>query len=142
MAAEASRQSGPVPFPDALVENGRSVLAKFGYAHQDSPFPREDYAEMWEVLKPDFPHTGAGDVASYDAMTPAQQEAARDYMDCRLVADRRYELCSIGLRELSEGGINTEHVERYTTIRDAFEDSVEDFSAARERLQSLLAEAA
>ena len=142
MAAQTSKQSGPVPFPDALVESGRSVLAKFGYAHQDSPFPREDYAEMWELLKPDFPHAAAVALPSYEAMTSAQQEAARDYMDCRLVADRRYELCSIGLRELFEGGINTEHVERYTTIRDAYEDSVEDFGAARERLQSLLAEAA
>ncbi|MDJ0947997.1 MAG: hypothetical protein QNJ94_03665 [Alphaproteobacteria bacterium] len=139
MQTDKEGVTGPVPFPDSLVENGRSVLAKFGYTHQETPYPREDYAEMWEVLKPDFPHRGPGDVPSYDGMSPAQQEAAREYMDQRLVADRRYELCSIGLQDLFEKGINTELVERYTTIRDAYEDSVEDFGAARERLQTLLA---
>lgn len=127
--------AGPVPFPDPTVEAGRRILARFGYAHSDSPFPREDYAEMWELLRGDFP-AGA---PAYAAMSAAQQEAARDYMDLRLIADRRYELCSIAQRELFERGIDTELVERYTTIRDAYEDGVEAFGAARARLQALLA---
>jgi len=129
------RTAGPVPFPDPTVEAGRGVLARFGYAHSDSPFPREDYAEMWELLRGDFPAKAPG----YAAMSAAQQEAARDYMDQRLVADRRYELCSIAQRELFERGIDTELVERYTTIRDAYEDGVEAFGAARARLQVQLA---
>lgn len=131
-------KSGPVPFPDPRVEAGRSVLARFGYAHQDGPFPREDYAEMWVLLKGDFPSPDrGGGIPDLDALTLAQQSAARDYMDARLVADRRYELCSLAQREIFENGINTELVERYTTIRDAYEDAVEDFGAARERLQNL-----
>ena len=131
------KQTGPVPFPDPRVEAGRSVLARFGYAHQDGPFPREDYDEMWTLLKGDFPSPNGSPVPDYGAMTEAQRDAARAYMDARLVADRRYELCSVSQREIFEQGIDTELVERYTTIRDAYEDAVEDFGAARARLQEM-----
>jgi len=137
----AARVEGPVPSPDPRVEAGRSVLARFGYAWTDKLFPRDDYPEMWALLLGDFHGAGRTPAPAWHDLVTEQQDSAREYMDCRLVADRRYDLCSEAQNELYSAGIGAALVEKYTTLRDSYEDSVEAFGAARERLQALLDDA-
>lgn len=134
----ADQGQGPVPSPDPRVEAGRSVLARFGYAWSDKLLPRDDYPEMWAVLRGDFHGSGRAPAPTWDDLAADRQEMAREYMDCRLVADRRYDLCSEAQNELYTAGIGVMLVEKYTTLRDSYEDSVNAFGAARERLQALL----
>lgn len=124
--------------PNRLFSNGRSVLSKFGYRHLEEGEVREDWAEMWEHLRPDFANSRRVSVASYDRLTPEQQAAAREYMSQRLLADRNLERCEELHVALFSKGINTDGVERYAVARDAYEDSVEAFGAAREKLDALL----
>jgi len=124
-----------VPSPDQLVEDNVSVLARFGY----QPFGGvdEDWSAMWMLLKGDFTTVEMPEVADFDALTLSQQEAAKIYMRRRLIADRFFEECRKGQAELYQG-IDTELVERYTLARDAYEDSVNHFGEAREKLAEVL----
>lgn len=130
---------GAVPeLPNRLFADGRSILAKFGYRHLGEGEVREDWAEMWELLRPDFTDSRRVSVASYDRLTPEQKAAAREYMSRRLIADRNLERCEELHVKLFSEGINTDIVERYAVAREAYEDSVEAFGDARERLDALL----
>lgn len=124
-----------VPSPDKLVEANASVLAKFGY----QPFggAEEDWSGMWALLKGDFATVEFPDVPDYADLTPSQQEAAKIYMRRRLIADRFFEECRMIQADLYKG-IDTEQVERYTLARDAYEDSVEHFGEAREKVADVL----
>lgn len=124
--------------PNRLFSDGRSVLAKFGYRHLEDGEIREDWAAMWEHLRADFTDSHRLSVASYDRLTEEQQAAAREYMSRRLLADRNLERCEELHVKLFSQGINTDGVERYAVARDAYEDSVEAFGEARERLDALL----
>lgn len=123
------------PFPNQLFEQGRSVLAKFGYRHGAGD--RDDWGRMWIVLAGDF-STHGGDMPPYDEMMPSQQAAARDYMRLRLLADRNLDACERLHYSLYDKGIDTELVERYSLAREVYEGSVEDFGRARERLDTML----
>ena len=123
------------PSPDQLVEQGDSVLAKFGY----KPFGGEEehWADMWALLKGDFTTQKRPEVSDFNDLTLSLQEAAKVYMRRRLIADRFFEECRKAQADLWKG-IQTDGVERYTIARDAYEDSVNDFGAARERVEMLL----
>lgn len=124
-----------IPSPDALVEGNASILAKFGY----QPFTgaEEDWSGMWALLKGDFATAESPDVPDFADLTPSQQEAAKIYMRRRLIADRFFEECRAVQAELYKG-INTEQMERYTLARDAYEDSVNHFGEAREKVAQIL----
>jgi hypothetical protein len=123
------------PSPDQLVESNASVLAKFGY----QPFggEDEDWGGMWKLLQGDFTTQQRPRVLDFEDLTLSQQEAAKVYMRRRLIADRLFEECRKAQADLFKG-IDTERVERYSIAREAYEDSVEDFGKAREKLDSML----
>lgn len=120
-------------FPNRLFDQGRSVLAKFGFRHAAAD--RTDWAEMWAALAGDFALRG---LPPYDRLSPPQQNAAREYMRRRLLADRNLDACEELHYALYDNGIDTELVERYALAREVYEDSVEDFGRARERLDAML----
>ncbi|SKA20458.1 hypothetical protein SAMN02745127_02623 [Oceanospirillum multiglobuliferum] len=124
-----------IPSPDQLVEQGASVLAKFGY----EPFGGEEehWSAMWDLLKGDFTTQKHPEIPSFDDLSLSLKEAAKVYMRRRLIADRFFEECRKAQADLFKG-IDTDGVERYTIARDAYEDSVGDFGAARERIAMLL----
>lgn len=127
-----------IELPNKLFSNGRSVLAKFGYRHLQEGQSRDDWAEMWEHLRGDFPVAGGHQAPAFDALSEPQKEAARDYMGRRLKADQLLEACETLHVQLFSSGIETGLVERYAVARDEYEESVEDFGAARKRLEGLL----
>lgn len=114
------------------------MLARFGYRHLADGELREDWAEMWEHLRPDFASTGDRHVPAYNDLSPVQAAAAREYMSLRLIADRNLEICERWHVQLFAGGIQTDAVERYADARDAYEEAVEGFGRAREALDALL----
>lgn len=124
--------------PNRLFSDGRSVLSKFGYRHLEDGEVREDWAAMWEHLRSDFTDTHRLSVASFDRLAPEQQDAAREYMSRRLLADRNLERCEELHVKMFSQGIKTDVVERYSVAREAYEESVEAFGDARERLDALL----
>ncbi|MQX38113.1 hypothetical protein GHC57_16475 [Roseospira navarrensis] len=124
--------------PNTLFSSGRSVLAKFGYRHMTDGEVREDWAEMWDLLRGDFTGAAGGMVPAFGALEEGAQAAAREYMARRLIADRNLERCERLHVAIFSGGVRTEAVERYSTARDAYEHSVEAFGAARERLEQRL----
>ncbi len=128
--------------PDRLLSAGRRVLARFGSKRLDH-VPSDafiNWAALWDGLRGDF---GAPDrVPSFDALDPAARDAARAYIRQRLVSDVTLGRCEELHRDLFARGIRTGAVEAYAVARDAYEDSVEAFGAARIRLARLLAAAA
>lgn len=124
-----------IPSPDKLVESNVSVLAKFGYKAFNGE--TEDWSGMWALLKGDFAAAESSNVPDFGTMTPSQQEAAKIYMRRRLIADRFFEECRACQADLYKG-IDTEQMERYTLARDAYEDSVNHFGEAREKLEEII----
>lgn len=111
-------------------DDGRRVLARFGY-HPAAII--EDRAAMWSRLMGDFPRAPA-----WDALDEPARAAAHDYMRLRRESDRLLEACEALHREMLKDGITTARVERYAEAREAYEEHVEAFGAARERLAALL----
>ncbi len=133
--------TGTPELPNKLFSNGRSVLSRFGYRHLTAGETREDWAEMWDLLRSDFTDMGHPDVPAYADLSTDQQGAAREYMSRRLIADRNLETCEDLHVRLFSGGISTDGVERYSEAREAYEESVEAFGEAREALSALLPKA-
>lgn len=130
--------TGMPELPNKLFSDGRSVLSRFGYRPLAAGEMREDWAEMWDLLRPDFADMGHADVPDYAALDAELKTAAREYMSRRLIADRNLERCEELHVRLFSGGINTDLVERYSEAREAYEESVEAFGDAREALTALL----
>jgi len=123
--------------PNKLFSNGRSVLSKFGYVHFEDGQSRDDWAEMWEHLRSDFP-LAEGDVPTYENLSDDLVGPAQDYMKIRLLADHYLDECERLHVSIYNGSIKTDLVEQYAVARDQYEHSVEDFGEAREKLQALL----
>jgi hypothetical protein len=127
--------------PQRLIDGQIEQLRRFGFgvfgmsggAETDSP----PWSAMWELLKTDFSTVQRVHVPSYEEMTPWPQEGARIYMRRRLLADHLFEECQNLYKLLHSDGINSELVEAYTLARDAYEESVGDFGAARETLEKV-----
>lgn len=135
MSAAVPSPAAVPELPNRLFSGGRSVLARYGYRPVAPGEAREDWAEMWDLLRGDF---AAGAVPAYDALEPSTQAAAREYMARRLIADRNLEACERWHVRLFGEGVRTDAVERYADARDAYEHSVEAFGAAREALDQVL----
>ncbi|HYH21054.1 MAG TPA: hypothetical protein VD995_20805 [Azospirillum sp.] len=127
--------------PNRLFPDGRAVLARFGYRPLDRlPADDEvDWAALWEQLRGDFATHANPVVPSYDRLHGPAAAAARDYMRQGLAADVGLDRCEALHVSLFADGIATDRVEAYAQARDAYEDSVEAFGAARTRLAGLLA---
>lgn len=121
-------------FPNRLFEQGRSVLARFGY--REAGGDRDDWDRVWDLLIGDFPSRRRR-IPRFADLTAEQRPAALEYMRLRLVADRNVEVCEQLHYSLFAKGIDTDLVERYAAAREVYEDSVEDFGRARERLDAM-----
>ena len=128
------REEGVVELPNRLFADGRSILARFGYRHDENGAERDDWTAMWDLLRPDFATADQLDIAAYDALSEEAQSLARAYMRIRLEADRNLEACERLHVQLYADGIDKDRVEDYAVVRDAYEDSVEAFGDAREQL--------
>ncbi len=128
------REEGVAELPNRLFADGRSILARFGYRHVANGAERDDWAAMWDLLRPDFATAERPDIATYDVLSEEAQSLARAYMRVRLEADRNLEACERLHVQLYADGIDKDVVEDYAVVRDAYEDSVEAFGAAREKL--------
>ncbi len=124
--------------PNKLFSNGRSILSKFGYVHFEGGESRDDWAEMWEHLRSDFP-LPLEQVPAFCALTSGLQDAACDYMKVRLLADHYLDECERLHVDIFSQEIKTDLVEAYAAARDRYEHSVEDFGDAREKVEALLA---
>ena len=129
---------GEDTFPNRLFDDGRDVLARFGYRYAGAGDWFEDWSEMWDLLRGDFATDARPDVPAYADLSESQRAAAEDYMARRLTADRRLVACEKAHREMLAEGINNDLVELYSAVREAYEESVEAFGDARERLAALL----
>jgi hypothetical protein len=123
--------------PNTLFSNGRSVLSKFGYVHFEDGQSRDDWAQMWEHLRGDFPFS-ADEVPGFNNLDRQVQEAAREYMKIRLLADHYLEDCERLHVKIFNGSIENDLVEDYAVARDRYEHSVEEFGEAREKIQGFL----
>jgi hypothetical protein len=124
-------------FPDQLVEGARSVLRKYGYRHLEDGQTRSDWPEMWELLKGDFVAAPGTGIPAYAALSAELQEAARTYMERRLIADHLLDKCREAHAALYREGIDPVRVEAYADAREAYEQSVEAFGAAREAVEAV-----
>jgi len=126
--------------PDRLLSAGRRVLARFGSKTLDH-VPTDEFINwvaLWDDLRGDFATQALPNVPAFDDLNPAAREAARAYIRQRLVSDVMLGRCEDLHRDLFAHGICTDAVEAYAVARDAYEDSVEAFGAARVRLSNLL----
>jgi len=127
--------------PNTLFSTGRSILSKFGYVHFEDGQGRDDWAEMWEHLRPDFP-LPAVQIPSYNDLDGSIQSAARKYMEIRLLADHYLDECERLHVDIFKGNIETDLVEAYSLARDRYEHSVDNFGEARIFVQGLLSKIA
>lgn len=125
-------------FPNPLFDRGREVLARFGFQPLAPGDLRDDYPQMWEQLKGDFATTSRPVVPGFGDLDDAQRAVAEEYMDLRVLADRRVLACERCHAELLRQGIDSDLVELYTSAREAYEDTVIAFGEARSRLDGLL----
>ncbi|MDQ2102834.1 hypothetical protein [Azospirillum isscasi] len=126
--------------PDRLLSAGRRVLARFGSRTLDH-VPADEFINwvaLWDELRGDFATQALPHVPAFDDLPPAAREAARAYIRQRLISDVTLGRCEDLHRDLFARGIRTVGVEAYAVARDAYEDSVEAFGAARLRLAGLL----
>ncbi|HEY0833718.1 MAG TPA: hypothetical protein VGE72_07390 [Azospirillum sp.] len=126
--------------PNRLFPDSRAVLARFGYRHLDR-LPADDavdWAGLWEDLRGDFATHAHPRVLAFGQLEGAALDAARDYIRRGLAADLALDRCEALHVSLYADGISTGRVEAYAEARDAYEDSVEAFGAARTRLAGLL----
>jgi len=133
-----SAARGPGSFPNRLFDDGRAVLARFGYRYPEAGDWFDDWPAMWEKLRGDFTTAARAAVPSFAALSAAQRDAALAYMEMRLAADRRLVACERAHAEMLRHGIDNALVELYTAARDSYEDCVMRFGEARERLAKLL----
>jgi hypothetical protein len=117
------------------LDNTIRELGRFGY---DADEHQPDWPGEWERLKNDFTTKRRPWVPRFDQMDEAQTAAAEEYMSRRIQADALFAKCEALHRQILEGGINVAITEDYTVARDAYEDMVESFGAAREALDALL----
>lgn len=133
-----SSARGPGSFPNRLFDDGRAVLARFGYRYPEAGDWFDDWPAMWEKLKGDFTTAARPAVPAFETLAPAQRDAAVAYMEMRLAADRRLVACERAHAEMLRHGIDNALVELYTAARESYEDCVMRFGEARERLAKLL----
>lgn len=121
-------------FPNRLFQDGRRVLRRFGYRAKPS---EPDWARVWDrQLIGDFSARGRR-IPRFTELTAEQRAAAVEYMRRRMAADQNLNVCERLHYSLFAKGIDTDLVERYAAAREVYEECVEDFGRARERLDAM-----
>jgi hypothetical protein len=131
MSAEAAMST-----PERLVDCNAAQLTRFGYAARGA---EADWDEMWSLLQGDFATRARPHVPAYSELPPHPRQAARIYMRRRLVADRLFEDCRELYLCLHRAGVDGDLVEAYTLAREAYEEAVYHFGAARAMVEEILA---
>lgn len=120
-----------------LLERNLDRLSRYGFREADAaetdPVPSD-----WARLKDDFADLGGSRVPDFDDLPPDAQAAARHYVELRREADALLSRCETAHGEILNQGLNVARVEDYAVIRDAYEDKVEEFGAARQTVAGLL----
>ncbi len=119
-----------------VLERALAHLGRYGYrAGAQGPVEiDQDPAGDWALLKSDF-----GDAApDFDALAGTAHAAAESYLALKQEADILLAACEAAHGEILDQGIAPERTERYAVVRDAYEDKVEAFGAARAALAAYL----
>ena len=119
-----------------VLERALAYLGRYGY-RGGAPRPVEvdrDPAADWARLKSDFD----APVPAFDALADKARDAAERYLALKHDADALLAACEAAHREILDDGIAVERTERYAVVRDAYEDKIEDFGAARAALAATL----
>lgn len=86
-----------------------------------------DDAESWRILRGDFNNAADLELAALPAET---QAAVTHYLACKRESDRLLAACEAAHAEILKSGLDQERSEAYAVVRDAYDDSVEDFGTA------------
>ncbi len=132
----------PAP-ANPVLDRGLQALARFGYGTgriAAVPAAASESAAHWSAQWADLAGDFAGveAVPAYARLSPDQAAAARRYMTLRIEADALLDRCRAAHGEILAAGITTDRIESYAIVRDAYEDKVEAFGAARDALAALL----
>jgi len=142
--ANATRFAGRPGPANPVLEESLRRLSRYGYAGPDGA-PADagaaaDWPAEWARLKGDFaPAGGGGAVADLGALAEPARAVAMAYLRLRVEADALLARCEDAHRDILARGITPDRVEAYAAVRDAYEDKVEAFGAARAALAGLLA---
>jgi len=121
-----------------VLETNLDRLSRYGY-RRGAAGPETASATEWARLKGDFADAGQAVVADFDALPADANAAAQRYLDLRREADRLLSACEAAHKTILEQGLNVDRVEHYALVRDAYEEKVEEFGAARLAVSRLLA---
>ena len=121
-----------------VLERALAHLGRYGYrGGTTGPVEIErDAAADWARLTSDFDAL----VPEFGALADTSRDAAERYLALRHDADALLAACEAAHREILDDGIAVERTERYAAVRDAYEDKVEEFGAARGTLAAALKE--
>lgn len=135
MQPNSAMATGEVRNPVLDTNLGR--LARYGYnrAPDDTI---ANAAEAWARLKDDF--ADAGPVPDFGDLPAEARAAAQRYLDIKQEADALLSTCETKHKGILENGLGVNRVEDYAVVRDAYEDKVEEFGAARLAVAQLLAD--
>ncbi len=120
-----------------LLESNLDRLARYGF-RQANVAETDTAATDWARLKGDFARADEAAVPEFDQLPPAVQEAALHYIALKREADTLLSTCETAHGEILNQGLSVPRVEDYAVVRDAYEDKVEEFGAARAAVAGLL----
>ena len=119
-----------------VLDRALAHLGRYGY-RGGAPRPAEvdrNPAADWARLMSDFD----APVPAFGALADKSRDAAERYLALKHDADTLLAACEAAHREFLADGIAVERTERYAVVRDAYEDKIEDFGAARVSLPAAL----
>lgn len=123
-----------------VLETNLARLSRYGY-HRGPSTASDTLATEWARLKGDFAELDRTTVPDFDDLPPNVQGAARHYLDLKREADQLLSNCETAHSDILAKGLDVARVEDYAMVRDAYEDKVEKFGAARRALSEVLAKA-
>ena len=132
----AMRQSS---ISNPVLEKSLDRLSRYGHRRNPTEAP-ETPATEWARLKSDFTEPGGAMVPNFDDLPADAQAAARHYLDLKREADQLLSACEAAHGDILRHGLDVARVDDYAVVRDAYEDKVEEFGAARLVVSEALAE--
>ncbi|MDP6951589.1 MAG: hypothetical protein QGF53_02410 [Alphaproteobacteria bacterium] len=113
-----------MPPSDANPTLARALarLERYGYRNAVT-----DDVAAWRALRGDF--DGADTLELFD-LPSAAKGAVTHYLACKRNSDRLLATCEAAHAGILKDGLDRARSEAYAVVRDAYEDSVEDFGAA------------
>jgi len=121
-----------------VLDASLARLARYGYGAGGNADP----AAEWARLAGDFADLDHPRVPDFAALALDAQIAARRYLALRRDADALLAACARAHRGMLADGLAEDRIEAYAALREAYEDKVEEFGAARAAVAALLAAAA